>query len=97
MHIILNRPKRSNGLTGGMYVLIGDYLYEASKNKEIKVVIIRGNGKNFCSGNDLSNFAGLTDSSIEYIQERAKFTAHHVLKYFTNAFLDCKKTIIALV
>jgi enoyl-CoA hydratase/carnithine racemase len=61
MHIILNKPKRSNGLTGGMYILIGDYLYEASNNIEIKAVILRGNGKNFCSGNDLSNFAGLAD------------------------------------
>lgn len=59
MHIILNRPKRSNGFTGGMYILVSDFLNEASKNDEIKVVILRGNGKNFSSGNDLSNFSGL--------------------------------------
>jgi len=53
--IILNRPKRLNALNYPLIMEIIDVLESSMKNKNLRVLVIKGNGGNFCSGDDLKS------------------------------------------
>ena len=52
--ITLNRPERRNSINRELLSGLYDSIDEVSQNDKIKVAIITGNGKSFCSGIDLS-------------------------------------------
>ena len=55
--IMLNRPKFLNTLTYEMIEKIERYLKNINKNKNIKLVIFKGEGeKAFCAGGDVKGF-----------------------------------------
>ena len=57
-HIIrltLNRPNKHNALNDDLRAALFDNLRYADQNKDVKVIVIRGAGKSFCSGYDLSS------------------------------------------
>ena len=48
--IILNRPDRANTKDAQLVQEVDACLHEADRDKDIKVVILKGNGKGFCGG-----------------------------------------------
>ncbi len=52
--ITLNRPERHNSICQDLLIHLYNYIDEVARNDEIKVAVITGNGKSFCSGIDLS-------------------------------------------
>lgn len=54
--IKLNRPEVLNAVRIRTYEDLIDALYRIENNTEIHVVILTGNGRAFCSGNDLKDF-----------------------------------------
>lgn len=52
--ITLNRPERRNSINKNLLIGLYNSLEEVEKNNDIKVAVITGNGKSFCSGIDLS-------------------------------------------
>ena len=52
--ITLNRPERHNSICQDLLINLYDYIDEVTGSDEIKVAIITGHGKSFCSGIDLS-------------------------------------------
>lgn len=52
--IILNRPDKRNAITGEMMAALLDALQRAEKDSTVRVLLIRGAGKDFCAGLDLS-------------------------------------------
>jgi 2-(1,2-epoxy-1,2-dihydrophenyl)acetyl-CoA isomerase len=50
----LNRPRRKNALTGEMVIRIGDEIVNAGVDDETRVVVLRANGDDFCTGMDLA-------------------------------------------
>jgi enoyl-CoA hydratase len=52
--ITLNRPERHNSICQDLLINLYNYIDEVARNDEIKVAVITGNGKSFCSGIDLS-------------------------------------------
>jgi enoyl-CoA hydratase len=50
----LNRPEKLNAVTRAMYGELADLVNEAEQDEDVKVVILRGAGSSFCSGQDLS-------------------------------------------
>ncbi len=52
--ITLNRPERHNSFCRDLLINLYDCLDEAARDPEIRVAILTGNGKSFCSGLDLS-------------------------------------------
>lgn len=56
MSIILNRPDKKNALSNAMYKTFNDALKQAGNDDDIRVVLIRGNGNSFTSGNDIADF-----------------------------------------
>lgn len=51
--IILNRPDALNALNNDMIASIISYLKDAGKDDSVRVVIIKGNGRAYCAGDDL--------------------------------------------
>ncbi|KAM3144359.1 hypothetical protein pb186bvf_003523 [Paramecium bursaria] len=64
--IIFNRPKQQNAFNGGMYFRFLELLTLAEQDKNVRSVLVRGNGNAFTSGNDLNNFFqfDLSDANI---------------------------------
>ena len=52
--ITLNRPERRNSINKNLLIGLYDSLENVTNNNDIKVAVITGNGKSFCSGIDLS-------------------------------------------
>jgi len=51
--VSLNLPEKRNALSLELLQELGDLLYRAGQEKNVKSIIIKGNGKNFSSGHDL--------------------------------------------
>ena len=52
--ITLNRPERHNSICQDLLINLYNYIDEVANNRDIKVAILTGNGKSFCSGIDLA-------------------------------------------
>ena len=51
--LTLNRPKQFNALSEAMLVAFQEELEAIAKNEAVRLVILRGAGKDFCAGHDL--------------------------------------------
>ncbi|GDX51757.1 2-(1,2-epoxy-1,2-dihydrophenyl)acetyl-CoA isomerase [Bacteroidota bacterium] len=63
--ITLNRPDVYNAFNDEMSFELQDALKEAEKNKEVRVVVLTGAGKAFCSGQDLKAAAAAGNRSFK--------------------------------
>ena len=51
--LTLNRPTRLNAFTSASYGRLAQLLHDAAENPDVLVVVLRGQGRAFCSGVDL--------------------------------------------
>src|SRR5213593_761129 len=56
--ITLNRPDRLNAITFGIYHELTDFFAKLRDEKDVRVVIITGAGRAFCSGGDVLDIIG---------------------------------------
>jgi enoyl-CoA hydratase/carnithine racemase len=52
-NLTLNRPTRLNAFTSASYRRLAQLLHDAAENPDVLVVVLRGQGRAFCSGVDL--------------------------------------------
>lgn len=57
-YITLNRPNRFNAFNNEQSFELQDALKQVKRDKEVRVVVLTGEGKAFCSGQDLKDIAG---------------------------------------
>ncbi|QFU75614.1 crotonase/enoyl-CoA hydratase family protein [Halioglobus maricola] len=56
----LNRPEKMNALSWDMFDAITSAAKELASNRDVRAIVLSGEGKGFCAGMDLENFgAGL--------------------------------------
>jgi 2-(1,2-epoxy-1,2-dihydrophenyl)acetyl-CoA isomerase len=63
--ITFNRPDKANAMHPDQNGLMRDFLYEVERKPEVRCVLLKGNGKHFMAGGDLStivHFDKLTDA-----------------------------------
>jgi len=53
-HITLNRPEKHNAMSVPMRDRIIELIAAAEADDDVRVVVFRGNGKSFCSGNEIN-------------------------------------------
>ncbi len=53
LHLTLNRPSAFNSLSRELLGLLEDEIARLETDKEIRVLVLSGNGKAFCAGHDL--------------------------------------------
>lgn len=70
--ITLNRPEKRNALNDELIAAIKHGLKEAAGNENVKVVVISGAGKDFCSGADLSALQKIAQASVAGNAEDAR-------------------------
>lgn len=63
--ITLNRPEVYNAFNDGLSFELQKALKECSKNAAVRVVVLTGEGKAFCSGQDLKAAAGVENRSFK--------------------------------
>lgn len=62
--VTLNRPEKRNALNDALVNELKNALREADKNDNLRAIIIRGAGKDFCSGADLSALQKISESDV---------------------------------
>jgi enoyl-CoA hydratase/carnithine racemase len=92
--ITLNRPDRMNSFSAEMSSSIKRAISNASKDKEIRVIIITGTGRSFCSGanvKEMADSADKTESAAVFAkQKRQSVPIFGLLR-------KCDKPVIAAV
>ena len=68
--IRLNRPEVYNALNDEITYELQDALKQVAKNQTIRVVVLTGEGKPFCSGQDLKSGNGADRSFIDSLHKR---------------------------
>lgn len=63
-HITLNRPDKRNALNDALINSLKATLRETDDDKTLRAVVIRGAGKDFCSGADLSALQKISESDV---------------------------------
>ncbi len=84
--ITLNRPERRNAINQALLIKLYDCLEEVSNNKTIRVAILTGSGKSFCSGLDLDVF-----------QTENLFNPRGDGMDLPDVFKACKKPVIGAI
>ena len=82
--LTLNDPKRLNALSEEMLSSLEMAFADISKDKEVKVVILRSSGKAFCAGHDLKQM------------QMARQSEDLGKKYFSNLFKRCGSMMISI-
>ena len=92
VEVVINRPEKLNAMTKPMWIELGKIFKKLSKNKNLRCIIIRGEGgKSFSPGNDIGEFKKQRSSS-KLAKSYGKFL-HGTL----GAIFDCPIPTIALI
>lgn len=73
--LTLNRPEKRNALNDALIAAMNDALRDADTNEELRSIVIRGAGKDFCSGADLEALRKISEASYEENLEDARSLA----------------------
>ena len=65
LHVTLNRPDVKNAMNLDMVRDLGEALAAAEAGGDVRVLVLRGAGGNFCSGGDIRDFARARAESSE--------------------------------
>ena len=74
LKVTLNDPDRYNALTPGLIDGLGDVFTSIRHDRDVRVVVLTGNGRGFCAGADMSGTGGVTDRArnrgpVGYVHE----------------------------
>lgn len=79
----LNRPERLNAIDEAMATLLLDALREADRDDDVRCLVLRGNGRAFCSGRDVT-----TPETREILE---------LVQAVSLAMVECRKPIVFAV
>lgn len=72
-HVVLNRPDKLNALSPAMFEAIIAAASSLKHNRDVRAVVISGNGRGFCAGLDLANFSSPDFINAFFGTEKAGF------------------------
>ncbi|HCD53845.1 MAG TPA: hypothetical protein DEQ90_00285, partial [Halieaceae bacterium] len=91
--LTLNRPERSNALNAALVDALLDYFTQLREREEVRVVVLRAAGRNFCAGLDLTepefNPQPRSPQGIWKVQRR--------IAAIYQAMRACPQPIVALI
>lgn len=92
--VTLNRPEKRNALSAELKEKLVELLKKAEADDEIAAIVLRGNGKSFCAGADVSP----NPKKKEYKGDALKTHAHHekTLTFHMTPW-ELKKPVIASI
>ncbi len=63
--LTLNRPEKRNALNDALILALKDALTDVDADEKLRAIVIRGAGKDFCSGADLDSLRKISESSYQ--------------------------------
>ena len=87
--IRLNRPAAANGLDVPLLRALNDAILECHGDPATKVVVLTGEGRNFCAGGDVKTFASKGEQLPDYLREATAW-----LQIATASLLRLKAPVI---
>jgi enoyl-CoA hydratase/carnithine racemase len=91
--VVLDRPDKLNALTFEAYADLRDLLAELPQRGDVRVLVVRGSGRGFCSGGDVNEIIGATLSMAPH--ELLAFT--RMTGEVIREMRECPVPIIAAV
>ena len=77
--LTLNRPDKGNALSMELMQELRQFFADLEKNLDIRIVVMRGAGKHFCTGLDLMSTFGAGQSEINAAAGQAPHFRHGAL------------------
>jgi len=88
----LNRPEASNSVDVPLLRALHEAILRCHAEPGVRVVLLSGEGKNFCAGGDIKTFASKGENLPEYLREATAW-----LQIATAALIQLKAPVIAVV
>jgi enoyl-CoA hydratase/carnithine racemase len=92
-NVTLDRPDKLNALTFEMYAELRDLFLSLPHRPDVRVVVLRGSGRAFCSGGDVNDIIGATLAMAP--RELLAFT--RMTGELIRAMRDCPLPVIAAI
>ncbi|WP_020408023.1 crotonase/enoyl-CoA hydratase family protein [Hahella ganghwensis] len=95
----LSRPEKANALNMAMWDELKAAMEWADQEDTVRVVILRGAGKHFCSGIDLMDFSSVMTAKEKCEGRKRESLRRMILKLQSSltAIEDCRKPVIAAI
>lgn len=91
-HIRLNRPAAANGLGVELLRALHDVIMQCHGDRRVRVVLLTGEGRNFCAGGDVHDFAARGEQLPDYLRQATSY-----LQIVTLALMRLDAPVIAAV
>jgi 2-(1,2-epoxy-1,2-dihydrophenyl)acetyl-CoA isomerase len=88
----LNRPEASNGLTVELLKALHDAILRCHADPNVRVVLLTGEGRNFCAGGDIHTFESKGEGLPDYLREATAW-----LQLATSALIQLRVPVVAAV
>lgn len=98
--VALDRPTKANSMSAPMWRELQDCFEWIDQAPTVRVAVLSGNGKHFCSGLDLSMFAGIAgEGSSSEPARRAEAMRRMILRMQDNlsAIERCRVPVLAAI
>lgn len=96
VELFLNRPDKSNALNDPLWDDIRDFFGAVATDGSVRVIVLAGEGKNFCSGMDFADFQPPTSGDVGHNCLRIR----QIGKGWQDAFSNiekCGKVVMACI
>lgn len=90
--IRLNRPEASNAVDADLLRVLHEVVLRCHADPTVRVVVLSGEGRNFCAGGDVKTFASKGEALPDYLREATAW-----LQLATAALIQLKAPVIAQV
>lgn len=98
--ICLNRAERSNAMNEAMWQELRTAFHWADATPEVRVVILRGAGRNFCAGIDLAMLGGVAEAVAHKDAARSREALRRLildLQDCLSSIERCRKPVLAAI
>lgn len=100
-HVVLQRPEKANAFDLATWHALREALHQADQSPDVRVVLIRAEGKHFSAGIDLGLLLQIKQevNQIDCPARAREYLLHFIrdLQGCIQAIEDCRKPVIALV
>lgn len=95
--VTMVRSEKHNALDAGMFTGLRDAIAQVAADASVRVVILHGEGKSFCSGLDVASFmGGETPITMEQLVDRGDARANLAQQVCTD-WIDLRVPVIAAI
>jgi enoyl-CoA hydratase / 3-hydroxyacyl-CoA dehydrogenase len=87
----MNRPESLNALSKGMFRELEASLRDASKDRAVSSIVLKGEGRAFSAGLDVKEVSGFAS------RQEARNFVYNIVRPFWKRFLESEKPILSMV